>query len=207
MLIHRNILSVAAAATADDVVRYGINCVQVRPNGVVVGTNGHIAVQVFERHRSPDDEFPNVAGVPELIDASAPVYIDAAAVKRLVGGTKKKGSIPVLECVRVGTSPDGEPKAVSTDLDASVVLRLSDIKFPDVDMVIPGANDDAVTLTLGLPMLKTLVNVLSAMKDGASITFQIPASTDPPAPISEAVRATAETGDMTVVMAIMPMRK
>ena len=167
MLIRRQLLKAALhAATADDT-RYFLDGVHIRPNGTIEATNGHVAYTLTDKCPQPDEDFPTVAGVPAVNGSNRPVLVESAIVTKLINGTAKKTTLPVLNTVRVVYDAAAQVTTLAaTDLQVPVVVQLADsaqpTTFPDLAKVQPTfLKDDAETrqtvkIALGVELLQSL---------------------------------------------------
>lgn len=227
MIIRRESLKAALACAGDGTdMRYAFNQVQVRPDGTCIATDGQILVYVREpHHRFPDEDFPIVRGeVEKLTELTQPANIPRGMVDRLIAGTPKKTSIPVLQCVRVGEDATLRPYAVSTDLQVPTVVSLAeqttDHPLPagiDKSMVQKGERA-SVSMTLSVIKLKQLIAVAEATKGGQSrsavcVTFEIPTDPQyqftvggvPDGRVNSQIRFTTGGGEITAEGVVMPM--
>jgi hypothetical protein len=167
MLIKREVLeSVLPACTSDDS-RYYLTAVQIQPDGTVEATDGHIALRAKGKHDCEDADFPIVPGAPELQEIAKPILVGRETVKRLIAGTPKRATIPVLTEIRVGQ--DGaDPVLLSTDLTVPVIIRVrtdEQGKFPNLDPVFPKDRPE-LHLRLGLNVLEHLCKAMKAAYKG-----------------------------------------
>src|SRR3970040_1241512 len=132
-----------------------MRAIEVRPDGTVTATNGHV---LFSARGTvpevPDTDFPQGHGVPPFTDAplSAAVLLPAESAKRLIKGTARKATIPILQAIRVGATADGEHWACATDLQTPTLARLETTEtagpFPAWEKVLPAAGDAAIRRAL-----------------------------------------------------------
>ena len=121
MLIHRDTLRAALLATTKEDSRYFLHAVQVRPDGTVVATNGHMLVTVRDSHTIPDEDFPRMANTGVFVTSpTEPVCLPVPLAEKLIAATQKKGTTPVLACVQIGQDAAGGIFATATDLETSL---------------------------------------------------------------------------------------
>jgi len=230
MIIRRSTLKAVlpAAVDKDKDARYALNKIEVRPDGRVTGTNGHLLISIVERYPFPDADYPT-AGLPEFHgNPPAAITIDLPIVETLIKTAPKRSVIPIIaEGIQLGQNSEGAYVA-STDLQSQTVIRLPQGEkagrfFSNWDQSVPAADEPAIHLTLGAKLLQILCKAALAINDrNASITFairtdpkhqtQVPGATndDPRAPTgvyNDAVRVELGGTDHTAYGAIMPMRK
>ena len=167
MIIHRSALRAAHIVTGNDIdrTRFWTGHTFCLPDGTVEATDGKIAARVTSRQIEHDAGFPIVHGLPELADTpSATIAIGAEQINRLVKGTAKHDTIPVLQRVRVGETADGAAYAAATDLSAGTVVALANgaerPTRPALDRVFEQAQaGPRITLCIAGEMLERLAKL------------------------------------------------
>ena len=200
MLIHRDTLRAALLATTKEDSRYFLHAVQVRPDGTVVATNGHLLFMVRDGHTWPDEDFPRRPDAP-VFDTSPtePVCLPVPLAEKLIAATQKKGTTPVLTCVQIGQDAAGGIFATATDLETSLSSPLPTgagaPQFPTVDRVLVPADRPHLTVKLSACYLAALVKAAGMLYGkhpyGGVVEFQIP--TEPKYQATRTV-STAEDG-------------
>lgn len=216
MIIRREALKAALAATTTDDTRYFLNAVQVRPDGTVAATDGHVAFIAKEAHPPaqanggayPDDDFPIVPGAETHGSITVPVLVDSDIAKRLIAGTAKKATIPVLACVQFSQNNDGAV-AVSTDLQVPCVVHIKDAgqTFPAIERVMPAEDKPSIKVCLSNAVLESLLKASKAIQGRKmiqTITFSVP--TDQTTCVS-AIRVGMTSDEVHVDGVIMPCRE
>lgn len=226
MIIRRDALKAALVCCTSHDTRYYLHAVQIQPAGYVEATDGGILVRVSDRAPQPDEEYPQVPGVANLVGTlTAPLLISHDVAMKLIGATAKKSTIPILTSIRVGT--DGDSRyAIATDLEVPLVVCLDsanqDQKFPTTDRVLIKKGDrKVVKLILAAEMLQKLAKVATEIgrtRSTNSVTLEIPiepayqgtiteeGETRGDGIINSGVRFTASGLDCTVEGVVMPCR-
>lgn len=219
MLINRETLAAALPACTKDVSRYHLKAVQIMPDGCVRATDGTIALMASTISPTKDEEFPT-RDMPEMEQIEAPVLIDASVIERLIKGTPKRPTIPVLSCIRVGRS-GGAAVLVSTDLEMPTVARVeqdSSNHFPDLDKVLPKIDEPAIQVCLAVDVLERICKVAKAAHQNgprtAAITFYVRtadkhrAGKQVPGPVyTDAIRIEIASLDVHVDGVVMPFQR
>jgi len=220
MIIRREALQAALAATTADDTRYFLNAVQVRPDGSVAATNGYVAFIVSDSSNMADADFPIVPGAEFHGSPAGNVLVSADVCKRLIKGTEQgKRSMPILRCVQVSKNGSEETATLAaTDLKIPTVATVTkdpDANFPVLERVIPKADKEGiVSIVLGTEVLEQLIKATNAIKGerfSKGIRFDIPTHErdrmDKIGTVCSAVRVTVKTAEgLELVGAIMPMR-
>lgn len=214
MIIRREVLKSVQAAVCKDDTRWALGNVQVQPDGACVATDGHVLL--IGRDRSPHDaaDFPT-ANLPEFSgEPSAAVLLPSDVVTRLIAGTPKRATIPILGAIRIGANgaPD-KVYAVSTDLQTPTVYAVptEDVpQFPQWERVIPKDRAEVRTVLLGVPVLETLIKAAKAA-GSTTVTFEIPTedkhySKQAPVCLVDSVPVSFKGNDVEVSGVIMPVR-
>lgn len=177
MIIRREVLKAVQAATTKDDTRFALGNIQVQPDGRCIATDGHVLLIGKDRYPHDPNDFPT-AGLPEFSgEPTAPVLLPTEVVSRLIAGTPKRNTVPILGAVRVGVNggPD-KVYAVSTDLQTPTVYAVptDDVpEFPAWERLIPKDRAYTRTVVLGVPVLETLIKAAKSAGSTA-ITFEIP---------------------------------
>jgi len=183
MLIHRDTLRTALLATTEEDSRYFLNAVQVRPDGTVVATNGHLLLQVRDAHTIPDEDFPQRPNTGVFAQSPTdPVCLPVPLVEKLIAATQKKGRLPMLACVQVGQDAAGGIFATATDLETSLSSPLPTgtdrPRFPPFDRALIPADRPHLTIRLSACYLATLAKAAGLLYGkhlyGGIVEFQIP---------------------------------
>lgn len=215
MIIRREALASALAAVTDDDTRYALGSVQIRQNGDVAATDGHVALIVHDDRPMDTADFPDVAGADIHGELARDVSVPAATCKRLISATAKgKRAIPVLTGVRVGRNgADGVSVLAATDLAVPAVAILQvdphAQAFPDLARVMPAADDTRVRLSMSVEVLESLIRAAKAIGAGKrfqTINFQLPAASEKTHAIETTIRIEIKGADCSIVGAAMPCR-
>lgn len=183
MLIHRDTLKAALLAVDTAPSRYFLHAVQVQPDGRVVATNGHVLLIAKATHQFADADFPHAQQLTFDHSPTTPVCIPTVICEKLIAGTPKKLTIPVLGYVQVGvTAAPAETFAAATDLETSVVkvLDTGDTapRFPTFDKVLVSEDRPHLTLQLSADYLVLLAKaaklVYGKHQYGGVVELQIP---------------------------------
>lgn len=235
MLIRREALAAALVACTDDDSRYFLNSIAIDPDGRVLATDGHILLIAKDDAVLPDEDFPfvgpEVDGIRTSLfhgNAAGQVLIPAELAKRLIAGTPKKSSIPVLSCVQIGQNGSATTvTAASTDLTVPTIVTINQAetagKFPNVDRVVPkvGPERPTVRVILSVEVLENLIKATKAAngktKDLQTIAFDVPIGrndretdkqTGKPGVVDTAIAFDASAaGDVHLSGVIMPCRR
>jgi len=224
MIIRREALAGALAATTADDTRYFLNAVQVRQNGDVAATDGHVAFIVHDNRPMDTADFPTVPGADIHGEPARDVLVPFETAKRLIAATPKgkrgAGSIPVLAGIQVGRNgAEGVTVLAATDLSVPAVATIqhdpNGQRFPELDRVIPAADAARVRVSLAVPVLEAIIKAAKAVhgsKRLQTITLQIPEpakhvdDAKPQNTIVSALRLEIVGDDLTVTGAVMPCR-
>lgn len=184
MIIRREVFSAVLPATTLDETRYGLDNVQIRPDGTVCATNGHMAIFAKDRNPIAPEDFPIVPGVPDgQHEPTAPILVPIVTVQRAVASTAKKPILPVLGAIQI--TANGTPGAAvlaATDLTVPVVLSVDSTgqSFPDLDRIKIADDEKVIRLTLSVDMLKDILKSAQAAigkakhNHGGMVRFEIP---------------------------------
>lgn len=214
MIVRREALASALAATTPDDSRYFLNAVQIRQNGDIVATDGHIALIVHDTAPMAAADFPIVPGADFHGEPARDVIVPFDTCKRLIAATQKgKRALPILTGVQVGRNgADGVTVLAATDLAVPAVAILQHdpnaVTFPDIDRVLPGIDPECTRVSLSVSVLESLIKAAKAIGDGnrlQTITLQLPAP-DKTHAIVSAMRVEMKGGDLTISGAVMPCR-
>jgi hypothetical protein len=170
MIIRREALTAALAATTDDDTRYYLSGVQVVPGATprAVATNGHVLLVVDDEHPHKDEDYPIIVGAPWHGDPPAPLVIPSDIVRAMIATTPKKTTIPILRAIQVSRNGSEQSVTVAaTDLQAPRVATLDttadDRKFPSYHRVLPAADRPSVSVCLAVDVLETLIKAAKAI--------------------------------------------
>lgn len=214
MIIRREALASALAATTPDDSRYFLNAVQIRQNGDVIATDGHIALIVHDTAPMAAADFPIVPGADFHGEPSKAVIVPFETCKRLIAATQKgKRALPILTGVQVGRNgAEGVTVLAATDLSVPAVAILQPdphaLTFPDIDRVVPAVDPARIRVSLSVSVLESLIKAAKAIGEGnrtQTITLQLPAA-DKTNAIAGAMRVEMKGADLTVTGAVMPCR-
>ncbi len=215
MIIRREALASALAATTADDTRYFLSSVQIRLNGDVVATDGHIALIVHDNSPMDSADFPIVPGADFHGEPSAPFCVPMDTCRRLIGATQKgKRALPILTGVQVGRNgAEGVTVLAATDLSVPAVAILqpdpNGPRFPDIDRVVPAADSERIRVSLSVPVLEGLIKAAKAIGAGKvfqTITLQLPPANEKTHEIDGAMRVEIKGADLTISGAVMPCR-
>jgi hypothetical protein len=220
MIIRREALSAALAATTADDTRYFLNAVQIdAAKHCVVATNGHILLVATDTNPQADTDFPAIPGAEYHGDPASAVLADADIIRAMIAATPKKTSIGILTSVQLGANGSDNTAVLSaTDLKAPRVAVLTNEgrNFPNYERVLPKAGRPGVRVCLSVEVLDALVKAAKVVRSGvnsnshqiATITFDVPTSaTDlQDNAVITALGITMKGADVTVTGAAMPCR-
>lgn len=211
MIIRRETLLAALAATTPDDSRYFLQAVRIEPSADrVIATDGHVLLIATDRHPQADSDFPS--WIEHHGNPSAPVLVEADTIRALLATLPKRPTITILGSIQVSQNGSEESATLAaTDLSAKNVATVTDSgkQFPRYERVIPTFGEDkpSIRVRLGLPVLETLIKAAKAVSDvkhaAGSITFEL--STKNPEVI-DAIGVSIEGRDVTVTGCAMPMR-
>lgn len=213
MIIRREVLKAVQAATTKDDTRYALNHIQVQPDGACVATNEHVLLVGRDRYPHDAADYPT-ANLPEFSgEPTAPVLLPSDVVTKLIAGTQKRTTIPILGAVRIGVNsgPD-KVYAVSTDLQTPTVYAVptEDVpQFPQWQRVIPEGRQNTRTVVLGVPVLETLLKAARAA-GSQSIMFEVPTEekhyNKRTNALFDSVPVTINGSDVELTGVVMPMQ-
>jgi DNA polymerase III sliding clamp (beta) subunit (PCNA family) len=226
MIIRREALNAALAATTADDTRYFLNAVQVNPDKhAIIATNGHILLVATDKAPQLNADFPIVPGAAFHGSPVAPVLIPADSCRAIVAAMPKRSSIPILGSAQLSTN--GSPSTftlASTDLAAPRIATIDTTdagNFPAYERVMPKLDRPSVNVIMAVDVLEQLIKAAKAAqgsdKRTAKITFNVPtgkADLDMPKGsddtqgrmVSSALGVTITGPDVTVTGAAMPCR-
>jgi hypothetical protein len=183
MIIRREALTAALAATTADDTRYFLHAMRLEPAAHrVTATNGHVLIVATDRAPLPDADFPIVPGAEFHADPD-PVCLSADVAKSLIAAMPKKARFPILGCVQV--SKNGSPNTytvAATDLQAPRVATVDTTdagQFPNTDRIWPAIDRPEVQVCFAVDVLETIIKAAKAVsgKKKALITFGVPTET------------------------------
>lgn len=206
MIIRRETLQAALAATTADNTRYFLNAVQAEPaTHRVVATNGHILLIATDNHPMDDADFPVIAGAEFHGSPEGRIVLDADICKGMIATMPKKTPIPILKAAQL--SVNGSPSTVTlaaTDLQAPRVATINTAdtrQFPAYERVMP--TGDSLPMCLAIDVLEQLIKAAKAV-GSKHITFDVPTKYDKG--VMTAVGVTMLADDVTVTGCAMPCR-
>lgn len=175
VLIDRAALDLIKFASEDET-RHEITGLHVTP-AYVEATNGHVAARLAHQG-IPVEDFPVVAGDVGGAIPEKGIVVNRGAVERIGKAISRRGSIPVLQLVKVGVV-DGGACLVATDLETPTVMTLKDEgrQFPIIDNVIPKEGSRPVKVAFQAKYLKAIAEW--AIKYGNTGAVQFELSADP----------------------------
>lgn len=221
MIIRREMLSAALAATTPDDTRYCLNAVQIdAAKRCVVATNGHILLVATDTNPQADTDFPLIPGAEYHGDPAGAVLADADVVRSIIAATPKKTPIAILTSVQLGANgSDNTAMMSATDLKAprvAVITNEAGRNFPNYERVLPKAGRPGVRVCLSVEVLDALVKAAKIVRSGvqtnshqlATIVFDVPTgATDlQDGAVITALGVTMKGADVTVTGAAMPCR-
>lgn len=224
MMIRREALNAALAATTADDTRYYLHAVQVVPDQhAVVATNGHILLIAKDTAPQLNEDYPLVPGAPFNSSPTVPVLIAADTVRSIIAAMPKKSLLPILGCAQLSTNGTPQTFTLSaTNLSAPCVATIDTSangaggtsNFPNYERVMPKADRQSINVCMAVDVLEDLIKAAKAIKASAKnggapkITFNVPtgkADTQDGAVISAlGISMIGET--VTVTGAAMPCR-
>jgi hypothetical protein len=214
MIVRREAFAGALAATTADDTRYFLNAVQVRQNGDVAATDGHVAFIVHDNRPMETADFPTVPGADIHGEPAQDVLVPFDTAKRLIGATAKgKRALPILAGIHVGRNgAEGVTVLAATDLAVPAVATIqhdpNGARFPELDRVVPAADTARVRVSLAVPVLEAIIKAAKAVSGSKrlqTITLQIPEA-DKQNAIVSALRLEIAGDDLTITGAVMPCR-
>jgi hypothetical protein len=181
MIVRREVLNAALAATTADDSRYFLTSIRLEPeHNRAVATDGHILLMLTDSHPFADQDFPQIAGADfNETEPTPPFCLPANIAKNMIGALPKKSTIPILCCIRAGRN--GDPNKVTiaaTDLEASRTAVLHDVietaqRFPAYDRVIPKDDRPELAVILAVDVLDHLLKAAKAI-GARTIRFGLP---------------------------------
>lgn len=201
VLIDRAALDLIKFASEDET-RYEIAGLHVTP-AHVEATNGHVAARLAHQG-IPVEDFPVVAGdVGEAIPEKG-VVVNRGAVERIGKAITKRGSIPVLQLVKVG-AVDGGACLVATDLETPTVMTIKDTaQFPIIDNVIPKEGSRPIKVAFQAKYLKAIAEWAIKHSRTSSVLFELSAG-DAAANDAAGLKVRLDDG-RTLQVVLMPMK-
>lgn len=211
MLIRRDALTAALAATGTDVSHYCLNSVQCEPGAVprVVATDGHVLLVVTDAHGYPDRDFPIIPGAPFHGDPLMPVVVPSEILRALIATMPKNTAFPLLKAVQIsrnGSEADTSFTVAATDLQAPRVATINtqdQPSFPTYAHILPAADRPSVSVSLSVEVLERVIKAAKAIAGSTkraraqTIRFSLPTGkrdrTTMKVPGTPAVDATATT--------------
>ncbi len=205
MIIRRETLQAALAATTSDNSRYFLNAVQAEPaHNRVVATNGHILLIATDNAAYKDEDFPQVPGAGFHGDPAGPVTLDADICKGMIAAMPKRPTLAILATAQL--SVNGSPETVTlaaTDLQAPRVATINTAdagRFPAWERVMP--TGEAITMCLAVDVLEQLIKASKAV-GSKHITFDVPTKHTN---VATALGVSMKGTDVTVTGCAMPCR-
>lgn len=189
MIIRRETLTAAMAATDKDNSRYFLHAVQADPaKKAVIATNGNILLVCTDREPFEDGDFPAMAEAPFHGDPDKPVAIKGEVVQGLLKTMPKRPTIAVLATCQLSTNggESGQCTVAATDLVNRSVARIDTenaVQFPDYQRVLPKKDRHIITLALGVPVLEVLIKAAKAViskptdANGPYVVLTVPVET------------------------------
>jgi hypothetical protein len=217
MIVRREALKAVLAATTDTDHRYQMSAVQIRPDGTIAATNGHVAFVATDKTPFPDEDFPQT-DPPYGGPIETAVLMERTVADGLIAATAKKATIPILTAIQVGKNGgSGGAVAVATDLESPRTAKLpvdggGAGTFPKLDRVMPTKDRPAIRLSLSTAVLARIIKAAEATgktkTDGATVSFYVQTGKEhqQDGAIVSAVRAEVNGTDVSLVMAVMPIR-
>ena len=222
MLVKRELLKALLQATTDEDTRYFLSAVQVKPDGTVTATNGHMLLIGKETGVvTADAAFPDKGLPVPRATLSKPVLLSVSLIQKLlkVMPTKPKADA-VLSSILVAENDKAEAFAAATDLETPFVawLNSEEQAFPTVEKVLVDRDRRHVKLTLNADLLQRLAKAAQAVtgRKEAAITFEVQTqrkhwfeakdTTVKSGHINDQVPFTISSSEFDVEGVIMPMR-
>ena len=187
MIVRRQTLIAALAATTAEDTRYFLHSIRLEPeHNRAVATDAHVLLMIEDAHPELDADFPSIPGADFSQEPTPPFCLPADIAKAMIGTTPKKSTIPILSCIRAGRNGDPNKITVAApDLTAPRVATIHDVgenaqRFPAYDRVIPRADRPEISVLLGVPVLEALIKAAKAINDDTKIPpvirFSLPTS-------------------------------
>jgi hypothetical protein len=185
VIIRREVLKAVLPATTADDTRYMLNGVQIRPDGAVVATDGHVLLIARDSHPQPDEEFPSGGTLPAFTgNPAAPIVVARDLINKLIAAMPKKSSIPILGSVQVSANGDGGAVVSAKDLQVPCTVHVpketDGRQFPPYDRVLPADDRPELRVCLAVNVLEALIKAAKAVQGGeklstgGTITFALP---------------------------------
>ena len=216
----------ALTATAHDT-RYYLDAVQI-DGAIVRATNGSLLVEIQDPHPFDQGDFPISQGIGEKLGKiERPILVSRENAVRLIAGTAKKDTIPVLTAVAFGTDQEGVPYGQSTDLSGVVSTSLANEQeqtFPATEkvMVRKGQREIVIALRLSAKMLADLAAIATTIGRKSTkntenlnvVTLEIPVGAEyqgtvdgkPDGGLNCAIRFTMSGPELSAEGMVMPCR-
>jgi hypothetical protein len=168
MIIRREAIQAALAATTNEKTRYHLDGIQAEPAANrVVGTDGHVLLIATDNSPFPDADFPSVQGATFHGDPALPVLIPSDVCKAMIGTMPKRSPFPILACAQLGRNgSDTSATLVATDLQAPRIATLNnpESRFPTYQRILDTHKDRPdVEVILGVEVLETLIKAAKAL--------------------------------------------
>ena len=207
-MLNKHNLNIAKLAPSGTGAGYGKNVIQVRQDRTIV-TDGHLLVQVTRPAMSVEN-YPVMAFGADLkpMLEHAPFCLNAETALKAAKDLTFKSSIPILHCAAVAVNGDpSRPKIVTTDLERNASYSAAESSsYPDVDRVMPKAEDITLKIGLDARKVKALMDQFISFADqkgDVCVTFAFQTATS-------ALTMTREHGgnesDQTMTALLMPMK-
>lgn len=181
MIIRRQALQAVLPAVNADDATHRTDKIEIRPDGTVTATDGHILLSAREATPFPDEDFP-VKDIPARHGNPAePVTISKTIAERLIKGTAKKPTIPILQAIQLSQNGEGAFLA-ATDLESPTVIRVTPAAgqvgtFPVWERILPKAEGLKVTISAEVlaALAKAITTVTARNYSGTpKVTLYIP---------------------------------
>jgi DNA polymerase III sliding clamp (beta) subunit (PCNA family) len=168
MIIRREALQAALAATTDTDKRYDLHAVQVDPSKhAVIATDGHVLLIATDKSPQDDADFPLVPGAEFHGTPVAPVIVPADTVRAMIGTMPKRSTIPILGCCQLSTSgSESTATLTATDLSAPRIATLNREdagQFPSYERVMPATDRPSIRLVLAVDVLEAIIKAAKAV--------------------------------------------
>lgn len=224
MIIRKATLQAVLPAADSRDVTSRCDKIEVRPDGTVTATNGHVLLSATERTRFLDADFP-VKGLPKYHgDPPTAITLNAAEIARVVKALTKKSTMlyPILTAVQLGTDAEGTYLA-ATDLTSQTVLRVPTQEdqrgqFPAWDRLVPAREEPAICVELSTAVLKVLIQAaetvhgLDILRTQRRATVRLYVRTDAAHQTetghgNAGIRVEIDGTDTAIVGVVMPCRR
>lgn len=144
MIYHKDTLRAACAAVSTDETHPDLACVYLDGKRAVA-TDSYILLQLPQGEHI-DADFPVIEGFPP--SNGKPYVIPANTLLTATKAFPKKSTIPMLNCVQIGSTPDGDDREIylaTTDTETVNRLKVKDsFQFPDFQSIIDNAERETV---------------------------------------------------------------